>query len=220
MKIAVLGTGMVGETLASSLVAQGHSVKMGSRQAGGEKARAWVEQADDEDASEGSFADAAQFAELIFLALNGGATLNALEMAGAGNFAGKIVIDVTNPLDFSQGMPPRILKEYQDSSLGEQVQQALPGAFVVKALNTMNCKLMVDARQVAGGDHELFLCGDHPEAKETVAKFLAQNFNWERAHIRDLGGIQVARTTEAIVPLWVVLYGHLGTGMFNYKLVR
>ncbi|GAB4092870.1 NADPH-dependent F420 reductase [Flaviaesturariibacter terrae] len=219
MNIGILGTGMVGETLASALVRQGHSVKMGSRSAGNEKAVAWVAKAGN-DASEGSFADAALYGDLLIVATNGAATLHAVQMAGTGNFQGKTVIDVSNPLDFSQGMPPRILKEYQDTSLGEQLQRDLPDAFVVKALNTMNCQLMVDARQVASGDHELFLCGDSADAKATVSKFLQDNFYWEAAHIRDLGGIAAARTTEAIVPLWVLLYGHLGTGMFNYKIVR
>ncbi|TCJ18838.1 NADP oxidoreductase [Flaviaesturariibacter flavus] len=219
MKIGVLGTGMVGETLATALVHQGHSTCMGSRSAGNEKAAAWAKKAGP-DASHGSFADAADFGELIFVATHGGATLHAIHMAGVDNLRGKIVIDVTNPLDFSQGMPPRILKEYQDVSLGEQMQHALTGSHIVKALNTMNCQLMVDARQVNSGDHELFLCGDSTSAKAYVCKFLEENFNWESAHIRDLGGISLARTMEAIVPLWVVLYGHIGTGMFNYKIVR
>ena len=219
MNIGVLGTGMVGETLATALVQQGHSVRMGSRTARNEKALAWVEKAG-RDGSQGSFADAAGFGELLFLATHGGATLHAVQMAGPDHFRDKVVIDVTNPLDFSQGMPPRILKDYQDVSLGEQIQRALPSARIVKALNTMNCHLMVDARQVHGGDHELFLCGDNLAAKAFVGKFLEDNFNWEGAHIHDLGGISLARTMEAIVPLWVVLYGHLGTGMFNFKIVH
>jgi predicted dinucleotide-binding enzyme len=219
MNIGILGTGIVGETLATALVQKGHSVKMGSRSAGNEKAKAWVEKAG-AGASEGSFADAAAFGELLIIATNGGATLHAAQMAGAQNFSGKTLIDVTNPLDFSQGMPPRIIKEYQDISVGEQLQKAHPDTRVVKALNTMNCQLMVDARQVAGGDHELFLCGDDAEAKKEVTRLLTGNFHWEEAHIRDLGGIAMARTTEGIVPMWVVLYGHLGTGMFNYRIVQ
>ncbi|RYY63543.1 MAG: NADP oxidoreductase [Chitinophagaceae bacterium] len=219
MKIGVLGTGMVGETLATALIQQGHSVRMGSRSAGNDKATAWAAK-HGADASEGSFADAADFGELLFVATHGGSTLHAIQMAGPDNFRNKIVIDVTNPLDFSHGMPPRILKEFQDVSLGEQLQHALPSAHIVKTLNTINSELMVDARHVHGGDHELFLCGDDLASKALVSKFLEQNFNWEAAHIRDLGGISLARTMEAIVPLWVVLYGHLGTGMFNYKIVH
>jgi predicted dinucleotide-binding enzyme len=219
MNIGILGTGMVGETLATALVQKGHSVKMGSRMAGNEKAKAWVEKTGS-GASEGSFADAAAFGELVFLATNGEGTLHAVQMAGFDNFKGKTVIDVSNPLDFSKGMPPRIPAAYRDRSLGEQVQELIPEAQVVKALNTMNCKLMVDARQVGDGDHELFLCGNDTAAKEQVRQFLAQNFYWNPGHIHDLGGISNALTTEGIVPFWVVLFGHLGTGMFNYRIVR
>jgi predicted dinucleotide-binding enzyme len=219
MNIGILGTGMVGETLATALVQKGHSVKMGSRTAGNEKAKAWVEKTGS-GASEGSFADAAAFGELVFVATNGEGTLHAVQMAGFDNFRGKTVIDVSNPLDFSKGMPPRIPAAYRDRSLGEQVQELIPEAHVVKALNTMNCKLMVDARQVGDGDHELFLCGNDAAAKEQVRQFLAQNFYWNPGHIHDLGGISNALTTEGIVPFWVVLFGHLGTGMFNYRIVR
>src|SRR5205823_3497826 len=151
---------------------------------------------------------------------NGEATLNAVQMAGIENFNGKTVIDVSNPLDFSKGMPARIPAAFGQTSLGEQVQQALPGAHVVKALNTMNCALMVDARQVNNGDHELFLCGNDADAKAGVKRFLSENFYWKDEHLRDIGGIEFALTTEGIVPFWVALYGHLGTGMFNYKIVQ
>ncbi|RYY90222.1 MAG: NADP oxidoreductase, partial [Chitinophagaceae bacterium] len=179
----------------------------------------WVTKAGG-NASEGTFADAAAHGELVIIATNGEATLHAVQMAGADNFKGKTVIDVTNPLDFSKGMPPRIPAAFRDTSLGEQVQQALPEARVVKALNTMNCALMVDARQVGDGDHELFLCGNDAGTKQQVKDFLRDNFHWKEEHLHDLGGIQLALTTEGIVPFWVVLYGHLKTGMFNYRIVQ
>ncbi|RYY99612.1 MAG: NADP oxidoreductase [Chitinophagaceae bacterium] len=219
MNIGILGTGPVGETLASALVQQGHRVTMGSRKAGNEKARAWAARTGS-DALEGSFGDAAAFGEMLFLCVAGAATLEAVRLAGVAHFSGKIVVDVTNPLDFSKGMPPRILKEYRDVSLGEQVQQLLPKGRVVKALNTMTSRLMVDAQQVGNGDHELFLCGNDPIAKLELIELLCENFHWRQEHIIDLGDINTAGALEATVPLWVLLYGQLGTGMFNYKLVQ
>ena len=141
MRFGVLGTGMVGQAIAGKLVAVGHEVKMGSREAGNEKAVAWASEAG-EGASEGSFADAAGFGEVVVNATAGAHSLEALEAAGAENLAGKVLIDVANALDFSQGMPPT-LTVCNDDSLGEQIQRAFPDARVVKALNTINASVMV-----------------------------------------------------------------------------
>jgi predicted dinucleotide-binding enzyme len=219
MKIGILGTGVVGEAIATALMDRGHEVKMGSRTAGNEKARAWVQKAGDR-AAEGTFEEAALFGDLLFLCLNGEHTLDAIVSARPQNFSGKIVMDVTNPLDFSQGMPPRILEKFSGTSLGEAVQKAIPEAYVVKTLNTVNFNLMVDARKVADGDHHLFICGNDASAKDKAKKFLAANFFWKEEHLVDLGGIESARAIEAIVPFWVLVYRSTGTPLFNFKIMQ
>lgn len=215
MNIAVLGTGGVGQTLASKLVDLGHDVTMGSRQAGNEKAVAWAERAGD-SAAEGSFADAAASAELVVNATAGAASLDALTAAGAGNLAGKIVVDVANPLDFSAGMPPT-LTVCNDDSLGEQIQRTFTDAQVVKALNTMNSDVMVNPAMLSG-PHSVFVCGNDPDAKAGVSELL-ESFGWPSADIVDLGDITAARGAEMYVAFWVRLYMTHGTGHFNVKLV-
>jgi predicted dinucleotide-binding enzyme len=215
MKIGVLGTGMVGEAIASRLVALGHHVMMGSRESGNEKARAWAESAG-EGAGEGSFADAAAYGELLFNCTSGIHSLAALESAGAENLAGKVLVDVANPLDFSGGMPPTLTVCNTDS-LGEQIQRAFPETRVVKALHTVNAAVMVDPASVPGA-HDVFVCGDDEEARREVGELL-QSFGWPAERIRDLGGIAAARGTEMYVPLWLQLYGMIGTPTFNIAVV-
>lgn len=217
MKIAVLGTGMVGEAIASRLVELGHDVCMGSRTAGNEKALAWVGR-HPQAASEGSFADAAAFAELIFNCTSGTASLVALEAAGAAHLAGKVLVDVANPLDFSKGMPPT-LSVCNTDSLGEQIQRAFPEAKVVKALNTMNCHIMVNPALVGNGEHHTFLSGNDAEAKQQV-RALLQSFGWQDGCILDLGDITTARGTEAWLPLWLRIWGATGSGSFNLRIVN
>jgi predicted dinucleotide-binding enzyme len=215
MKIAVLGTGMVGNTVGSKLVALGHEVKMGSRSANNEKAAAWATSAG-RGASQGTFADAARFGEIVFNCTNGNATLDALQQAGADNFDGKLVVDIANPLDFSKGFPPSLSISNTDS-LGEQVQKALPNAKVVKTLNTVNADVMVDPARVPG-DHDMFVCGNDSAAKQRVEQILREWFGWK--HVIDLGDITQARGTEMYLPLWVRLYGALQTPDFNIHVVR
>lgn len=215
MRIGVLGTGMVGQAIATKLVSLGHEVRMGSREAGNEKAVAWA-QAAGERASDGSFADAAGFGELVVNATAGVASLDALGAAGEENLNGKILIDMANALDFSHGMLPN-LAFCNDDSLGERLQRAFPRARVVKALNTMNCKVMVDPARVPG-EHAVFVCGDDGDAKREVAGLLG-SFGWPQDRIIDLGGIAAARGTEMYLPLWLSLYGRLETGDFNIALV-
>src|SRR5688500_8412613 len=155
MKIAVLGTGTVGNTIASKLVSIGHDVTMGARDAANEKAAAWVKGAG-AHASHGTFADATRDAELVFNCTNGQGALEALRAAGADHLRGKIVVDVSNPLDFSKGFPPS-LSVCNTDSLGEQIQREFPDARVIKTLNTVNANVMVDPARVAGGDHTLFM---------------------------------------------------------------
>ena len=198
----MLGTGVVGTTIASKLRELGHEVLIGSRSAS-------------EDAV--PFADAAAHGELVFNCTNGNASLDALNAAGAENLAGKVLIDVSNALDFSQGRPPLVGVSTGDS-LGEQIQRAFPEAKVVKALNTLNASVMVDPG-VVPGEHDLFISGNDDQAKAQVAELL-QSFGWPAQHILDLGDITGARAQELYVALWVRLMGVAGGANFNIKVVR
>jgi 8-hydroxy-5-deazaflavin:NADPH oxidoreductase len=215
MKIAVFGTGMVGETIATKLVALGHEVMMGSRTANNDKAVAWANKAGAR-AKTGTFADAAQFAELAFNCTLGTAALDVLTAAGASNLENKVLVDVTNPLDFSKGMPPTLFV-FGDDSLGERIQRALPKTKVVKALNTINCNVMVDAARVPG-DHATFIAGNDADAKAVVRNLLTEGFGWKS--VIDLGDISGSRGTEAYLLLWLRMWGVLQTGDFNVAVVR
>lgn len=219
MNIGVLGTGTVGEAIASALIDKKHHVKMGSRTASNEKASAWVKKAG-KNASQGTFDDAAAFGDLLFLCLNGEYAMDAVQSIQLNHVKEKIVIDLTNPLDFSHGMPPTILDEYSIVSLGEKIQQELSTAYVVKTLNTVNYKLMIDATIVNNGDHHLFVCGNNADAKNKVKHFLVDNFHWKPHHFVDVGDIKSARTVEAIVPFWVTVMQALQTPLFNFKIVH
>ncbi len=215
MKIAILGTGMVGETIASKLVELGHDVKMGSRTAGNEKAVAWVQKAGPR-ASQGTFADAAASAELIFNCTLGAGSLAALEAAGKENLKGKVLVDVSNPLDFSKGMPPSFFVSNTDS-LGEQIQRAFPETKVVKALNTINASVMVEPSRLPG-EHATFVSGNDADAKAQVKQLLTEGFGWKQ--VIDLGDITTARGTESYLALWIRLWGVLGTPDFNIQIVK
>jgi predicted dinucleotide-binding enzyme len=214
MRFAVLGTGDVGHAIATKLVSLGHSVRMGSRTADNPKATAWATSAGDR-ASHGTFADAAAFAEIVVNATGGTHTLAALEAAGADHLSGKVLVDISNPLDFSKGFPP-FLSVANTDSLAEQIQRAFPEAKVVKTLNTVANTIMVDPSLVPG-PHHLFVSGDDASAKAVVTELL-QSFGWR--DIVDLGGIESARATEAWLLLWTRLYGALGTAEFNIRLVK
>lgn len=216
MKIGVLGTGMVGQTIATKLASLDHEVRMGSREAGNDKAVAWAKDAGG-NASEGSFAEAAKFGELVVNCTAGVASVDALTAAGADNLAGKVLVDIANPLDASQGFPPT-LAFCNDDSLGERIQAAFPEARVVKTLNTMNHELMVDPARVPG-EHAVFVSGDDADAKGEVALLLG-GFGWPEDRIIDLGGISSARGTEMYLPLWLRLYSQLGTGDFNIGVIQ
>ena len=220
MTIGILGTGMVGQTLGSALIAKGHSVILGSRSKVNEKASKWVE-TNGPLARQDDFRTAAEESEVIFLCLNGDKAIDALRLAGKASFSRKLVIDVTNPLDFSKGMPPTLIDGLANvHSLGEAIQAELPDAHVVKSLNTVTAALMVAPQTVNGGDHHLFICGNDAASKETAKDLLAREFGWQRANILDLGDISAARSLEAYVTLWVRLMQSQGTPMFNIKIVR
>jgi predicted dinucleotide-binding enzyme len=215
MKLGVLGTGIVGTTIGTKLVQLGHEVMMGSRTKNNEKAAAWVK-ANGPKAFQGTFADAAQFGEMLFNCTSGMASVDALKLAGATNLKGKILLDIANPLDFSKGMPPT-LSVCNTDSLGEQIQRAFLDVKVVKTLNTMNCKIMVNPSQVPG-EHDVFVSGNDRAAKARVTEILKGWFGWKSAI--DLGDITTARGTEQLVALWLRLMGTLGTANFNFKIVK
>ena len=209
MNIGILGTGGVAQTLGTKLVALGHAVKLGSRTAGNEKAAAWAAQAG-AAGSHGTFAEAAQFGELLLLATLGTGTVEVAQ-AGPAHLAGKTVIDLTNPLDFSQGMPPKLFVGHTDS-LAEQVQRAALEAHVVKALNIVSAAQMVDPAST-GSAPDMFIAGNDEGAKKQVTALL-QSFGWQ--HITDFGGLEAARFIEPLVLLWVN-YG-IKTGGWGHAL--
>ena len=215
MKIGILGTGMVGNTIGSKLVQSGHEVKMGSRSANNEKAAEWVKE-NGTNASQGTFAEAAAFGELVFNCTGGVFSMEALAQVNAESLAGKILIDCANPLVFSKDAPPS-LSVCNTDSLGEQIQRAFPEAKVVKTLNTMNCNVMVNPSVVAG-DHEIFVSGNDADAKAKVTEMLKDWFGWKS--VTDLGDITTARGTEMLLPIWLNLMGLLQTPLFNFRIVK
>ncbi len=217
MKIAILGTGIVGNTIGSKLIELGHSVMMGSRTANNEKAKAFVGKHPDK-ATSGTFAEAASFGEIVFNCTAGIGSLEALKLAGENNLKGKLIVDISNPLDFSKGMPP-LLAVSNTSSLAEEIQKTFPDAKVVKALNTMWCGLMVNPSLINGGDHNAFICGNDADAKLKVIELL-KSFGWFEKNILDLGDITAARGTEMYLPLWLRIFGANNNGSFNIKIVN
>ncbi|WP_353712607.1 NAD(P)-binding domain-containing protein [Arthrobacter sp. K5] len=216
MRIAVLGTGMVGRTLAGKLVESGHDVVLGSRSATNEAAVGWAAEAGPR-AKAATFFDAAAEAEVVINATPGTVSLEVLAAAGTKNLAGKVLIDVANPLDASAGFPPSLSISNTDS-LAETIQRTFPTARVVKALNTMRADVMVAPEQLAGGDHDVFMAGDNAEAKEVVAGLLRE-FGWRPEHIRDLGPLEAARGLEMWLPLWLRIFLKQGNSVFNIKVV-
>jgi predicted dinucleotide-binding enzyme len=215
-KIGILGTGVVGKTIGTRLIQLGYEVKMGSRTSLNEKATEWAK-SQGNLASTGTFEEATRFGEIIFNCTKGEITLDVFKMAGVANFAGKTVIDISNPLDFSQGMPPFLIPQYANTnSLGEEIQKLIPQANVVKTLNIVNCEVMVNAAK-SGGNPTMFVCGNQAEAKAAVTEILNQ-FGW--TDIIDLGDITNSRGTEMMLPIWVRTYMATGNGYFGFKIVR
>jgi 8-hydroxy-5-deazaflavin:NADPH oxidoreductase len=226
MRFGILGTGVVGKTMATRLADLGHDVMLGTRdpqetlsrtepdQYGNPPFSAW--QQEHPEVKLGTFGDAAAHGEMVVNATAGAVSLEALEQAGEETLNGKVLIDISNPLDFSKGMPPTLSVSNTDS-LGEQIQRRFPEARVVKTLHTMNAYLMIDPTQLAGADHTVFVCGDDAEAKSTVTELL-RSFGW--TDIIDLGDITTARGTEMLLPVWLRLFGALQKPIFNFKIVR
>jgi predicted dinucleotide-binding enzyme len=225
MEFAVLGTGMVGRAIADRLDELGHQVTIGTRDPEATLARtetdgmgnppyaSWA--GEHTGVRLATFADAAAGAEVVVNATNGNASLEVLTLAGADNLAGKVLLDIANPLDFSRGMPPTLFVKDTDS-LGEQIQRAFPQARVVKTLNTLNANLMVRPEQLPEAS-SVFVSGDDADSKVTVATLLKE---FGHTDVIDLGDLTTARGTEMLLPVWLRLMGALGTPMFNFKVVR
>jgi len=226
MKIGILGTGMVGQNIGARLAELGHEVMIGTRDVTGTMTRTepdmygnppfreWIKK--NNGIKVGTFSEAAAQAELTVNATTGISSMDALNLAGKDHLDGKILIDIANPLDFSRGTFP-VLSTCNTDSLGEQIQRAFPGVKVVKTLNTVNAKIMVNPSTLQEADHTMFLCGNDAGAKAIVTDLL-RSMGWN--DITDLGDISAARATEMILPIWIRLYGVLKSPMFNFKLVR
>jgi hypothetical protein len=229
MKIAILGTGTVGQTLAARLTDLGHDVMLGTRNVAETSARTAKDNyggpsfsewhANNKQVKLGTFTQAAAFGEILFNVTQGSNTLKALQLAGASNLEGKVLVDVSNPLDFSRGMPPILIPELcNTTSLGEEIQRTFPGAKVVKALNTMWCGIMVNPGMIGDGDHQTFICGNDAGARAQVTDLLVQ-FGWKAENVIDLGDITAARGTEMLLPVWLKIMGRQGNGAFNFRIV-
>jgi 8-hydroxy-5-deazaflavin:NADPH oxidoreductase len=226
MRIAVLGTGMVGQALAGRLADLGHEVTVGTRDVEATMARTepdgmgnpaypvWA--AAHPTVSLATAAQAAAGAEIIVNATSGAMSIAALTAAGADNLAGKVLLDIANPLDFSRGFPPTLFVKDTDS-LGEQIQAAFPDVKVVKTLNTLTAALMINPRALADGQHSVFVSGNDADAKKAVIALLE---SFGHTDVVDLGDITTARGTEMLLPLWLRLMGAMNTSMFNLKVVR
>lgn len=224
MKIAVLGTGMVGKAHAARLIELGYDVAMGTKDIEATKASKkpdntgqpfseWYK--NNQQVRLMTFDDAADFGEIIINALAGHISVEVLK--GLENSIGeKVLIDISNPLDFSKGMPPSLFVSNTDS-LGEQIQKALPKAKVIKALNTTNATIQVNPKSLASGNHHIFVSGNDEQAKDEVIELL-KAYGWE--YVLDLGDITTARGTEMFLPLWLRIMGALKSPMFNIKVVK
>jgi 8-hydroxy-5-deazaflavin:NADPH oxidoreductase len=228
-RIAIMGTGGVGQAYASKFITLGYEVMLGTRDVSDKLANTAIDGYGNPPFSTwylanrnvklGTFQEAALFGEIILNATMGGKSIAALRTADIKDLDGKILIDVANPLDFSKGMPPGLLPELSNTnSLGEEIQRTFPEVRVVKALNTMWNGLMVNPAMLNGGDHTTFISGNNSEAKESVKEIL-KSFGWPDESILDLGDISSARGTEMYLPLWLRIFGATGNGAFNIKVV-
>jgi len=222
MRIAVLGTGMVGRAIAGRLDELGHQVCVGTRDVVRTMSPADTQGSFAEWASDhpgilvATFADAAAASDMVVNATSGQVSLAALRDAGSQNLDGKVLVDISNPLDFSNGFPPTLFVKDTDS-LGEQIQAEFPGTLVVKTLNTLTADLMVHPVALGSGDHTVFVGGNDAGAKAAVTELLR---SFGHTDVLDLGDISTSRGTEMFLPLWLRTMGALGTGMFNIKIVR
>ena len=212
MRVGIIGSGAVARALAAGLLDQGHQVKISSRNTSAPALEKWQQEAGRE-ASLGSFSEAAEFGEIVFVATKGTATDKALELAGPGSLSGKVVVDVTNPLTMNADKQ-LALKHLPDGSLGETVQRLLPNSRVVKAFNTVNAAHMVKP-QFPGGAPEMFFCGNDAGAKAVVAEILTA-FGWKPV---DIGRIDGARFLEPLSMLGIRMAMNSGNWDYVFRVV-
>lgn len=215
MNIGILGSGDVGRRLGDGFIELGHTVKIASRNPNQEKIIEWMAKHEKVKVSSGSFSEAASFGELDVIATSWAGTDEVIRMANPKNFAGKVVIDVTNPLDFSKGMPPRLAIGHADSA-GETVQRMLPDSKVVKAFNTVGNSHFIHP-DFPGGPPTMFICGNDGKAKKTITDNILTKLGWETI---DIGGIEGARLLEPLAFLWIMHYFRTGYGNHAFKLLR
>jgi 8-hydroxy-5-deazaflavin:NADPH oxidoreductase len=218
MKIGILGSGDVGRRLGDGLIELGHTVRIGTRNPKKSDVIQWISdhEADGGKALTGSFVEAASFGEAIVIATSWDGTYNAINMANPKNFNGKIVIDVTNPLDFSHGIPPKLALGHSDSA-GETIQRLIPGAKVVKAFNTVGNSHFIHPDFPNGGPPTMFICGNDNPSKKFLTDNILGKFGWETI---DIGGIDGARLLEPLAFLWITYYFRNGSGEHSFKLLR
>jgi hypothetical protein len=214
MKVGIIGSGEVGRKLADGFIELGHQVKLGSRDPKQSKITDWINKHDKEKASSGTFAETANFGELVVLATLWEGTAEAIQLSNSENLAEKIVIDVTNPLDFSKGMPPSLALGHTDSG-GETVQRMLPNSKVVKAFNIVGNPHMVHP-DFPGGKPTMFICGNDEVSKKIVTDEILSKFGWETI---DIGAIEGSRTLEPLALLWILQYFRSGNGNHAFKLL-
>jgi 8-hydroxy-5-deazaflavin:NADPH oxidoreductase len=229
MKIGIIGTGTVGQTLASKLHEIGHQVVIGTRNVeeklasdtsdhyGNPPFKEWHK--GNPDIPLVTFSEAAAYGDVLINATRGSASVNALQQCGRDNLKDKVLIDIGNPLDTSRGMPPSLLPDLSNThSLGEEIQMKFPDTNVVKTLNTMWAGLMVDPMMLNNGDHTNFICGNNNKAKEKV-KELLKDLGWKEENILDLGDISSSRGTESWLPTWLRVLNAKQTAAFNLRIV-
>lgn len=217
MKIAVLGTGAAGTTIASKLIELGHKVMLGSRTSDNQKAIDFVKKHDN-NVTHGTFAEAAKFGEIIFSCIKGEYAIDALKSTGNA-IDNKILIDISIPVDTSKGTPLSLIPHLcNTNSLGEEIQKNFPNTKVVKTLNTMWSTLMMIPSMLKDGDHTNFISGNDDDAKEQV-KSLLKEIGWKEESIMDLGDITAARGTEATVLLWLRIW-NVTMGTFSIKVIN
>jgi hypothetical protein len=215
MKIGIMGSGDVGQKLADGFIELGHTVKIGSRDPNQRKITEWLDKHDKGTASSGTFAATASFGEVVVIATLWAGTADAIRMADPKNFAGKIVIDVTNPLDFSKGMPPKMAIGHTDSA-GETIQRMLPNSMVIKAFNIVGNPHFIHP-DFPGGPPTMFICGNEDQAKNMLIEKILTPLGWDTL---DIGGIEESRLLEPLALLWITHYFRTGSGNHAFKLLR
>jgi hypothetical protein len=218
MRVGILGSGEVGQRLGDGFMQLGHSVKIGTRDPKKEEILEWIGSHGGHEgkASSGTFAEASSFGEIVVLATSWSGASNAIRLADPVNLEGKITIDVTNPLDFSLGVPPQLALGHSDSG-GETIQRLIPKSQVVKAFNTVGSPHFVHPDFPNGGPPTMFICGNDEESKKFVTYNVLGKFGWETI---DIGGIEGSRLLEPLAFLWITYYFRTGKGDHAFKLLH